>query len=259
MIKRFVLALVTLAAVPTFAQLAAPNDLGVSAGHVHLAVRDIAAQQKFFGLLGGKQVQNGALQLIQFPGIFINLRQDMPVAGTEGSVINHFGFHVKNLPATLETLKPLGLKVEQRNPQQAFVTGPDDVRVELLEDAKLSMPIEMHHIHMIVLTAADVQAWYGKVFGAVPGKRGTFDTATIPGAEIAMTTQQVLLAPTKGRSLDHIGFEVKSLDATLKRLDSMGIKIADGPKLGANGTTKIAFFYDPWGTYIEVHEGISPK
>jgi hypothetical protein len=30
------------------------------------------------------------------------------------------------------------------------------------------------------------------------------------------------------------------------------------PGLGSNGTTKIAFLFDPWGTYIELTEGLAP-
>jgi hypothetical protein len=31
------------------------------------------------------------------------------------------------------------------------------------------------------------------------------------------------------------------------------------PTLAGNGTTKIAFLTDPWGTYIELTEGLAPK
>jgi hypothetical protein len=55
---------------------------------------------------------------------------------------------VKSAPETLAKFKDLNLKVEQNNPQQAFITAPDDVREELPEDAMQSEPIKMHHIHM---------------------------------------------------------------------------------------------------------------
>ena len=248
-------ALIALAAVPSLAQLAAPNTTGVAMGHLHLAVKDIPAQEKFFTMLGGKVVPNGPGTMVQFPGVFIIFRKDDPVGGTVGSQVNHFGFHVKSVAAALEGIKPLGLKVEQANPQQAFVTAPEDVRVELLEDATQTMPIQMHHIHMFVLAPLTVQAWYGKVFGATPGKRGMFDTANLPGVELAFTKNDAMLAPTKMRALDHIGFEVKSLEATIKHLESLGLTLADGPRTAPSGV-KIAFIYDPWGTYIELTEGL---
>jgi len=252
----FALAVMTVS--PARAELAAPNATGVSMGHVHLAVKDVEAEKKFFVMLGGTPVANGTLQMIMFPGVFINLRPDMPSAGTVGSNVNHFGFHVQSVADTVEKIKPLGLKVEQNNPQQAFVTGPEDVRVELLEDKTISSPIEMHHVHMFVTAPLEVQAWYGKMFGATPGKRGMFDTANLPGVELTFTKQDTAQAPTKGRSLDHIGFEVKSLDGTVKRLEAAGIKMDRAPGLAGNGTTKIAFLTDPWGTYIELTEGLAP-
>jgi len=61
---------------------------------------------------------------------------------------------------------------------------------------------------------------------------------------------------TQGRALDHIGFEVKNLEAFCKKLEADGIKLAvpyrTVPALGI----AIAFFTDPWGTYIELTEGL---
>ena len=62
--------------------------------------------------------------------------------------------------------------------------------------------------------------------------------------------------PTKGRALDHIGFEVNGLEAFCKKLEAQGIKF-DVPyrKVPALGIS-VAFLTDPWGTYIELTEGL---
>jgi extradiol dioxygenase family protein len=52
---------------------------------------------------------------------------------------------------------------------------------------------------------------------------------------------------------------VTNLNETVKRLEAVGIKMDRAPALGSNGTTKIAFLFDPWGTYIELTEGLAPK
>ena len=56
--------------------------------------------------------------------------------------------------------------------------------------------------------------------------------------------------------IDHIGFEVKNLEAFTKKLEAQGIKLAVAvrqvPALGIS----IAFITDPWGTYIELTEGL---
>ena len=51
-----VVLLVLSAAAPAVAQLTAPNAAGVSLGHIHLYVSDVAAQQKFWETLGGVPV-----------------------------------------------------------------------------------------------------------------------------------------------------------------------------------------------------------
>jgi catechol 2,3-dioxygenase-like lactoylglutathione lyase family enzyme len=67
-------------------------------------------------------------------------------------------------------------------------------------------------------------------------------------------------AGTKGRSLDHIGFEVKDLAATLKRLEADGVTInAPLRDMTKQIELKIAFVTDPDGTYIELTEGLAAK
>ena len=52
---------------PARAQLTMANQLGVTMGHVHLVVKDVDAQKKFFiDTLGGTLVKNGPLELIHF-------------------------------------------------------------------------------------------------------------------------------------------------------------------------------------------------
>ena len=88
------------------------------------------------------------------------------------------------------------------------------------------------------------------------GVRGQFQAAFIPGGEVDFRKAQQAEAPTKGRSLDHIGFEVKNLEAFCKKLEADGIKLT-GPyrKVPALGIA-VAFMTDPWGTYIEMTEGL---
>src|ERR1019366_3022703 len=144
-------ALAVISIAPLAAQLASPNSTGDSIGHVHLNVKDIDAQQRFWTQLGGTSVNNEKLQMMQFPGIYIILRKQDSTGGTVGSVINHFGFHVKDFDASVAKWKAAGLNVEAGpNPKQAFLTAPDDIRVEILEDTSIRGPIEMHHIHLFV-------------------------------------------------------------------------------------------------------------
>jgi predicted enzyme related to lactoylglutathione lyase len=56
--------------------------------------------------------------------------------------------------------------------------------------------------------------------------------------------------------IDHIGFEVKNLEEFTKKLTAQGIKL-DRPYTKVDALNiSIAFITDPWGTYIELTEGL---
>src|SRR4051812_37784444 len=97
---------------PAAAQLAEPNQLGLRMGHVHLSVTDVEAQKQFWvGAMGGTLVRNGPLELIQFPGVYVMLRKvDSPIEPPAGSIVNHFGFIVKDMPAALRAWKAAKLE-----------------------------------------------------------------------------------------------------------------------------------------------------
>jgi hypothetical protein len=63
---------------------------------------------------------------------------------------------------------------------------------------------------------------------------------------------------TKGRSIDHIGFDVQNLEEFVAGLEKRGIKIEAPIRQVPNSKVKVAFLTDPWGTYIELTEGLAP-
>lgn len=248
--------------VPASAQLAAPNSAGAAIAHFHINAADIEAQKSFWAKLGGVAVKNEKLEMVRFPGIFVVLRKQDATGPTVGSVVNHVGFHVKDINEWVPKWKAAGIPIEAGNsPQQMFLTGPDNVRVEIIENKDIPSPVAMHHIHLFVPDPIAAQAWYVKHFGAVAGKRGRFDTATVPGGEITIAKEEKTQASTKGRSVDHIGFEVKDIDGFAKKLQADGIKIEEpGMRTSANAS-RLRLFYimDPWGTYIEITAGLPPS
>lgn len=259
-LRTIIVTVAAISAAPLHAQLVAPNSTGDAIGHIHLNVKDVDVQRRFWTELGGTPVNNEKLQMMQFPGIFIILRKQDSTGGTLGSVVNHFGFHVKNFDESIAKFKAAGIKMSSvGNPKQMFLDGPDGVRVEILEDTSIKGPIEMHHIHLFVPDPLAAQAWYVQHFGAIAGKRAQFDTATVPGAEIAFTKVDALQVPSKGRAVDHMGFEVKNIDQFVKHLAADGIHTEAAIQTSANASKlRIAFLTDPWGTYIELTEGLTP-
>ena len=273
------LCLLALLRLPAEAQLAAPNEAGVTMGHIHLYVRDVAVQQRFFTeMLGGVAVRNEKLEMVQFPGVFIILRQAEPTGPPDGSIVNHFGFVWKDLPTWLAKWRAAGLKIEQgENPNQGYISLPgpasDGIRVEFFGDPALAVPVQMNHIHFWPKQAEipAIQAWYAKTFGGIAGKRqrvsrpGLTDAVDLPGVNLSYSplesydAKAPAQAPTASRALEHIGFEVRNLPEFLKHLESQGVKLTEAMRASTNSSKlRVAFITDPWGTRIELTEGLAP-
>jgi catechol 2,3-dioxygenase-like lactoylglutathione lyase family enzyme len=244
------------------AQLAQANASGVAIGHVHINATDVDAQIKFWTAVGGKVIQREKLTMVQFPGIYVLVRKQDSTGGTAGSSVNHFGLSVRDFEASVARWKAAGLTWEPgRNPPngQGFLVAPDNVRVEIFENRSQSSPTQMNHIHLQVTDVMQAQQWYVQNFGAVAGKRGQWDVANVPGTELTLGKVEMLQAPSDGRSVDHIGFEVKNIDAFVAKLQAAGLKTDAAIRNSANAAgLRIVYVTDPWGTKIEITEGLSP-
>ena len=244
-----------------------PNAAGVTMGHWHLNSRDVEASRKMLVAMGGTAIKAGNFDIVKFPGVAVYLNQAPGAApangGTVGSVVNHVGFTVTSVPEAVARWKAAGVQVlpgGAGRTDQAFVETGDGLRIEILENKDQKFPIQHHHIHFFVAEAAipQIQAWYAKVFGAKPGMRGANQAADIPGANLTFGKADVPAVTTKGRVLDHIGFDVTNLEAFCKQLEAAGIKLDRPFTRNAQTGAALAFIYDPWGTYIELNERPNP-
>lgn len=258
------------------AQLLAAKDAPVAYGHHHLNVTDIPAHVKFFSeALGGTPITVAGRQMVKFPNVLVFLRQQKPTAGSKGSSVDHLGFGVPNLRVAVDKIKASGYRMVTKEEAPAppwevtddigrqagrevaiaFAMGPDDLKVEIVEVKTQAAPVALHHVHFAGPDNKAMQEWYVKVFGGKPGAGGTFLSAALPGVALNFNQAAAGVAGTQGRVVDHVGFEIDRLPDFLKKLEGMGIKavnVRDVPDLGAS----IAFISDPWGTYIELTEGL---
>ena len=257
----------TLAPGTAWAQAFPPNEAGVTMGHWHLNTRDVEANKKILVAMGGTAIKAGDFEVVRFPGVAVYLHlppgAPAPAGGTVGTVVNHVGFLVQNVQEATARWKAAGVPVlpgGNGRTDQAFVVTPDELRIEILEDKNQKFPIQHHHVHFFVPESAipEIQAWYAKTFGAKPGMRGANKAADIPGVNLTFSKADTPAVTTKGRVLDHIGFDVKNLEAFCKKLEAAGIKLdrpyTKNPQTGG----ALAFIYDPWGTYIELNERPNP-
>jgi catechol 2,3-dioxygenase-like lactoylglutathione lyase family enzyme len=263
------------AASPSRAQLLL-KDAPIAYGHHHLNVTSIPADVKFFETLGGTSTTVAGRTIMKFPNVLVMLREQKPTAGTKGSSVDHIGFSVPDLRVMVDKIKAAGYRMVTkeeapsppwvaaddiatqagRDVRIAFAMGPDDLKVEIVEVKTQTTPVALHHVHFAGPDNKAMQEWYVKVFGAKanpPG--GTFQSATLPGVSLNFNQSPGAVAGTTGRAVDHIGFEIDHLADFLKKVEAMGIKpvnVRDVPDLGIS----IGFITDPWGTYIELTEGL---
>jgi extradiol dioxygenase family protein len=277
---------------PARAQVAAPNATGMSMGHLHYHVENVEAQKRFWIALGGQPIRVGSIEAMKFPDILIFLTEADTSGTSEGSVLDHIGFKVPHIEPVLEKLREAGATVidsDYKNVRNVLTPDGDRIELfaELTENAyfhldegqvdevaerhnrKMTVPITTHHVHIYNPPGGDgfscdsdsdlscqAQAWYVTIFGGTPGTRWDYKAVDIPGMNFNFLDSEETLAPTKGRTLDHIGFEVEGLEAFCKRLEADGIKFDVPYSEGSNGFAS-AFLTDPYGTYIELTEGLN--
>jgi len=248
--------------VAAFAQLAPPNAAGITYGHVHLSVKDMEVHKKLWvDHFGGVVVQKGTLTAVKLPNMLIAFRQTPPTGGSQGTVMDHFGFKVRNLAEFLAKWKAAGLPVTSEFTgaegfPNAYVMGPDETRIELQEDKSLRVVASGYHIHFLTPEFEKLRDWYVETFSLTPRPRGSIKvTADAPGMNLSFATAPTPTVGTRGRTIDHIGFEVTNLEAFCKKLEAKGIKFdvpyREVPAIGL----KIAYITDPAGVYIELTEG----
>jgi len=262
------------------AQLVAAKDGPIVYGHHHLNVTNVDEAKKFWvDTLGGVLIKVGPenREIIKFPNALMLLRAQKPTGGSKGTTVDHIGFSVKNLRQVVDRVKAGGFRIVTASEALpnitvkddigvveggpisgiAYAMAPDDTKVELVEMKAQAAPIASHHVHFFGMNK-EMQAWYMQTFSAstLASANPAFISASLPGLTMNFSPSQSPVAGTQGRAIDHIGFEVKNLEAFTKKLEGQGIKLASPyrqvPALGIS----IAFISDPWGTYIELTEGL---
>ena len=249
-----------LAAAPARAQLPAPNAAGVSSGHVHFMVKDPSAHQKLWvDLFGAQMVSSGSLELVKMPGVFLVFAAGERGAGSEGSVLDHVAFRVRDLAATSARLKAAGIPLTRDDSLEIVASFPDQLKIEFYPAPNISAPIELFHVHFYTPDVDGLRAWYAKHFGAAAPTPTNANAMGVPGMSFSFRKTDAAQAPTKGRSLDHIGFEVRDLAAFCKRLEADGIMFEGSCRHEAGSGLMTAFLIDPAGTRIELTEGLARR
>jgi catechol 2,3-dioxygenase-like lactoylglutathione lyase family enzyme len=241
------------------AQLPAANAAGITTGHIHLIVSDVAEHLRIWKLLGGEEKRSGNLPLLAFPGLYVVLTAGEPAAPSSETAINHVGFSVRDYADYKAKLQAVGATFVFDSPEngQMIADLPGGVRLEFLADREQAAPIAFHHAHLSAVDGAALRNWYVRVFGAEPSERRNLPSAVVPGGRIDfLPVRGDAPRPSKGAAIDHIGFEAQDLKAFVQHVQDLGVALERGPTNVAAIGLAVAFLSDPAGAYIEITEGL---
>lgn len=226
--------------------------------HIHLAVPDqakaVAWYQKHFA--GQAMANEGPERLMFGETRVIFQKNDKPLPSTGGSV-DHIGFSVTDLDATLSRLTADGATVE--TPARdvpglfklAFVNDPWGVRIEVVQDAA---KLGLHHVHLRAPNPETALAWYvDKIGGPVAKFKDRIDGINLGG--VWLLVQKGEAAPSAGRAIDHLGFRPSNVDTVVAGLKSKGVKVTTEPRpltLPSGVSMRLAFVESPEGVRIEL-------
>jgi catechol 2,3-dioxygenase-like lactoylglutathione lyase family enzyme len=258
---------------PSYGQLAIPSDAGITFGHVHLKVTDPELHTKLwvdhFGGVVSQQsgLADRGLTAIRFPNFFIILEEGVSSGGTAGSVMDHIGFKVRNIEDFLADWRAAGYTVDREfigseGVPNGYVTMPDGIWVELQEDQGLHVEVSGYHIHYRTPMFVELLDWYVDVFNLDIRPRGRIETTTnVPGMNMSFALPSGEwansdTAATRGRSLDHIGFEIDNLEAFYQNLVEKGVEFDVEFREIEGIAVKVAAFTDPSGVRVELTEGL---
>jgi catechol 2,3-dioxygenase-like lactoylglutathione lyase family enzyme len=259
------------------------KEAPVVVAHYHLNVTSVEAHRKFWvSTLGGTAETFGPnkIDVIRFPGVVLFLKVQPPTGPTKGTTFDHIGFAVPSVPELTAKVVANGYALtvgrepppgETASPPTAgnygrfsYLVGPDGVKVELVTNSERNAPpITHHHVHFTNKQYVEMQQWYMKAFNATlrDGQTDFFIGADLPGVGYMLNffrwEPAETLTGTNGRAVDHVGFEVRNLEEFCRQLEARGIKLTTPyrrvPELNNAG---VAVITDPWGTVIELTEGL---
>src|SRR5262245_14717785 len=207
--RRLLLAtLLLFLAAPAYAQLSPPNAAGVTYGHTHINVTDVEVQKKLFvHAFGGTFMERGGIPLAKFPNMIVAFRRGTISGPSQGSGVDHFGFKVRDIGAMRKELTAMGYEVlpEFTGGEgfvNAYVVGPDGLRIEMQQDTTLTAKALPNHVHFFAPDAAKLLDWYVDMFSLTKRSRGRLATTADAGTvNLSFTTAQKPVEPTKGRSI----------------------------------------------------------
>jgi catechol 2,3-dioxygenase-like lactoylglutathione lyase family enzyme len=240
--------------------------------HIHLNEPAAEASQWWEkNIPGGRRITE-APNRIMYGAVRLMFLSPRQTGGSDGSVIEHLGFSVADLDATMRGLEAIGTKVIEPvkdTPglyKTALIESPWGTRIQLVQDRDL---LGLHHVQLRSPDTEGMYAWLLDKFGGERTKiKGQIDSVKYAGLP-GFTTVYVVAArgtsvPSIGRAIDHIGWRsIGTIAETKAMLEGKKVELTSQPSpLNLPNGPSINFFYvaGPDGTRIELVErpGLKP-
>jgi catechol 2,3-dioxygenase-like lactoylglutathione lyase family enzyme len=227
--------------------------------HVHLNVPNPEEGVRWYIEHMGCQVRPGRKDACQFGTTMYVAFYTRPSKGaSDGSAVNHIGFSFPDLTTKMKAFEAAGVKIV--TPMRdlpglfklAYVEDPWGTRIEVVEDPQY---LGFHHIHLRSRDPEAALKWYQAVFGGQRTKlKGRLDGLLYGQIWLLVTPQaEGDIAPTEGRSIEHLGFSFSDLDVAAAEIRQKGFRFSQEPRALTNGPlAKNAFIVSPDGVRIEV-------
>ena len=195
-----------------------------------------------------------------------------PIMGASpGTGLDHISFSFPDLTEKMAELEKVGVRGSGVRLQRfddgstlmdipglfkiGFIFDPWGTRIEVVED---TATLGFHHVHLSAVDPERTLDWYGETFGGEPESlRGMLDGLRFGEVWLlASKHAEGQPAPSAGRAIDHLAFEIAELDTAAVGLRDRGVHFTRDPERpdGGRSEAKRGFVSAPDNVRVAVLE-----
>lgn len=233
--------------------------------HVHLFASDAEEAVEWYITNMECAPVEGSSNRVRCGSVYVLFFEGESLGPNAGTGVDHISFSFKNLDAKHASLEAVGVSLREDGVRDvpglfkvAILTDPWGTKIELVEHDGFD---GFHHVHLASPSPDQTLEWYHEMFGGERTQMLGSREAVLYGGKVWLMTFQApsdwrykrFVAPTPGRSVDHLGFGYSDLDSALADLKEKGVEVTMEPRdIGSPTAARIAFVTGPDDVRIEL-------